>query len=72
MNGYANWDTWALLLWLESDEKCYFAVKKHKRYFLSLGDKRLFNRIMAISGCLDNIDYHKVNFNEVREAIREL
>lgn len=72
MNGYTNWDTWALLLWLDSTELSYFTVRNNKDFFLALEDKRLFNYITSMSRCTDDINPLKVNFEEVRQAIQEM
>ena len=32
MNGYANWETWNVALWIQNDEATYNVARRYDRY----------------------------------------
>jgi len=71
-NGWANWDTWALSLWLDNDYYTYHFFRRNKSALVGLSEQVLFDLIIEESGCTDEVDFNEVNFDEIREKISEL
>lgn len=72
-NGWTNWDTWAVHLWITNDEAPYFAWRATAR---RLGDADALAETLKdelpTSGIVgDDVDYEEVNWLEVAEALLE-
>lgn len=70
-NGWTNWDTWNLNLWLNNEEWIY----KHFRWIRSLDDFE--EQARGIVEQLNNMEYpegidaNKVNYEEIFEGFQE-
>lgn len=73
-NGWTNFDTWLVMLWLYNDEKNYTAIKNLYHGIGSaykLKDLKCCN-LMAIIRRYhygDKINWHKVNMDEIKTAL---
>ena len=73
-NGWTNRDTWLVMLWIDNDEKNYNATK-HK--VEGIGTNKPFKDLNCCETMEwlkrlhygDEINWHNVNINEIREAI---
>lgn len=66
-NGYTNWDTWDLCLWLNNDESMQNKAKQ-----MNIEELKAYAEILLKEGIiLDEIDPHQVDWNEVMEAVKE-
>jgi|TARA_R110000744_G_C19354280_1_gene560711 hypothetical protein len=52
-NGWTNWETWNLKLWIDNDENLYHEIN-------SLVHANIFSSIIKKGG-FDNVDYYKVS-----------
>ena len=75
-NGYANYDTWLVALWLNNDEENY----RRMRHMVNgvgtgkdlnmLTDLELFDKLRTYHYG-DKIDWHNVDLDEIREVLKE-
>lgn len=66
-NGWTNWDTWNVYNWLSSDERAYKAV-------CSYGKDELEPLEYFAKGFIpedEEIDFDKVDWEEIQEALKE-
>ena len=67
-NGYENWDTWNLALWMNIEEKLY-----HKARVMAVEEERFKRWASQVCGILntagETISWEKVNVEEVRKSL---
>jgi len=74
-NGWTNWETWNTHLWITDDEISYNAVcgivknADNKEDAARELEKYVPNSVIVIF--TDNISWHKVNWEEIAEALLE-
>jgi hypothetical protein len=74
MNGYNGWtnrDTWLVALWIDNDRKNYQTMTQNKEHFLNYTDEA-FRKSLQHLNYGDEIDFSKVDINEIREIVREM
>ncbi|NIU00386.1 MAG: hypothetical protein GWN01_05435 [Nitrosopumilaceae archaeon] len=65
-NGFTNWDTWDLALWLNNDEGIY-----NHALNLNLEELKTFaEKLLKDDTISDEIDLNKVDWNEVKLAVQ--
>lgn len=70
-NGYKNWDTWNLRVWMDNDYEGYNYIKDNKTMLQALEDKELVKTLKRVTHCTDNINTNKVDVQAIREALEE-
>lgn len=75
-NGWKNYETWNVVLWLGNDEVLYHTAKRAWRLRARHGSpyKALLALLKSNSQTGDGVSFHnrKVSRREVNEAIRDL
>lgn len=71
-NGYKNYETWNIALWIQNDEGLYniiraFKIKSFKKLLMSL-------EIIGINKTPDNISFSdkKISHREIAEILKDL
>jgi hypothetical protein len=76
-NGYKNYQTWNVVLWLNNDEGLYRAYRDHKRQFGRFNKERARECVMELmpDGTPDLQDrkypYRGVDWQEVSKCLNE-
>ena len=75
-NGWANYDTWLVMLWLDNDYENYKRKIKmvngvgSGKDITMLTDLELFDKLRMFHYG-DKINWHNVDIDEIREALEE-
>jgi hypothetical protein len=74
-NGWSNYDTWLVVLWLNNDYNNYQVIQHYKN---GVGTKKLedFTKLEFYDSIKrlyygDKINWNRVNLNEVKESLLE-
>ena len=76
-NGYTNWETWTISLWLSNDEGLYRATiellcreyKYNFKRYEALGE--YVRELLDNKTITDNVSLHRVDFEEVAKGFSE-
>ena len=69
-NGWKNWDTWAVALWIDNDESNYRAIKRITvDDWNDICNERMFNDVFYFG---DEIDFDVVDTEEIYGHFLEL
>lgn len=70
-NGWTNYETWNVALWLANDEGLYAIVTDHSGDYESLADEF---RMIGIEATPDGVSYHdeKLGHKELDSMLEEL
>ena len=50
-NGWANWETWNVALWIQNDQSIYDAARRSRNYQDLVAELREFGRKETPDGC---------------------
>ena len=70
--GFTNWDTWNLAVWVENSERPYNIMRSNKEKLLRMDDEELLDFVVITTGNPDHVDLSKINMDELRDVIRDL
>ncbi len=81
-NGYENYTTWSICLWLANDEYLYSRIKRFRQrygddtYYVDANIAEMITKTVLPEGTPDlnnvDIEWNRVNWEEVAETINEL
>jgi hypothetical protein len=75
-NGWTNWHTWAFALWIDNSEQSHHARMFLCRAVVSADESCTVlskhitlcaKELLLASGCTDDVDLGKVNFDEIAD-----
>jgi len=71
-NGWANWDTWNLNLWLDNERRNYDFCRRNKSKLLKMNKVNLLLALKRNCIFKDKFDWSKINITETKANIREM
>lgn len=74
-NGWANYETWNVALWIGNDEPLYrhaLEYARHHKGRLTGDEARQFCRELFPNGTPDTNNLHRVRWTEIAAFLREL
>ena len=73
-NGWANWETWNVALWIQNDEGLYAIARRHKRLKYPYRTLAMYLSTMGITETPDGAKYNDRNLDgmALNDMMRDL